>query len=128
MKAVAVAGATLSVAPATGSTGVGGVAVFTGLPSTKVRAGAAVYRGPTQITVSAVTNPAQGATTPSPPFVATLSPTAEKTRAEGQEPLREGDEVTVTVVPTKPTAPPTRVPTQMVVKIVSAGQSKVRAA
>lgn len=128
MKPVAVSGATLTVSPAAGSTGAGGVASFTGLPSTKARAGAAIYRGPTTITVSGVTNPAQGATTPSPPLVATLSPTAEKTRVEAKEPLREGDEVTVTVIPTKPTASPTPVPTQMVVKIVSAGQSKVRAA
>lgn len=128
MKPVAVVGATLTVSPAPGSTGVGGTASFTGLPSTKARAGAAIYRGPTTITVSAVTNPAQGATNPSPPLVVTLSPTAEKSRVEGEGPLREGDEVTVIVIPTKPTVPPTPVPTQMIVKITAAGQSKVRAA
>lgn len=128
MKPVAVVGAVLTVSPAAGSTGVGGIASFTGLPSTKARAGAAIYRGPTAITVSGVTNPAQGATTPSPPLVATIGPTAGKTRIEAQGPLRQDDEVLVTVIPTQPTVPPTPVPTQVVVKISSAGQSKVRAA
>lgn len=128
MKAVAVVGAVLSVSPAAGSTGVGGAASFTGLPATKVRAGTAVYRGPTGITVAGVTNPAQGATIPSPPLAAVLSPTAAKVRVESQAPMRAEDEVTVTTFPAVPGSPPVPVPTVMVVKIANAGQAKVRAA
>ena len=128
MKVVAVVGAVLSVSPAAGSSGVGGVASFTGTPSTKVRAGAPIYRGPTGATVSGVTNPAQGATIPSPPLAAILTPSSTKVRAESQAPLRVDDEVTVVVFPAQPGTPPVPVPTSMTIKVTAAGQSKVRAA
>lgn len=134
MKPIAVTGAVLAVSPAPASTGTGGAAIFapSQLVSTKVRAAhKGVYKGPVKIQVSGVLNTAALATIPCPPTDFILNPTATKSKAEGERPLREGDQVLVSVSPLIPPAvpgqPPTEVPTPMLVTVQSAGQQKVRA-
>ncbi len=135
MKAeLAVLGAILVVEPAPGSTGVGGVATFVTLPSTKARANSkGIYTGDIEIAVSGVTNPGTSATIPSgtspDPETFTLSPTSTKCRFGGKKPLRVGDKVTVLVNPMIPATPtPTPSPTSMIVRVSDAGQAKARGA
>ncbi len=126
---LAVAGATLKVTPAPGSTGTGGAATITTPPSTKSRAeGHGIFRGSIQLKISGVVNSATGATTPSPLQTFTLTPSAEKCRVDGLAPLRKGDKVTVTASPIIPGTPPTPSPTQMVVEVDDPGQTTVRGA
>ena len=73
------------------------------LPSTKNKAnGKGVYRG--TITVSVVGASIEGTCTQTAPFSSTISPTAIKTKADGQEVIREGDSGSVTVAGTTPSS------------------------
>lgn len=134
MKArLAVQGATLTLAPAPGSTGVPGTVVVSSAPSSVARAGGqGIYRGNLSVVVSGVTNPAQGATIPTTAETFTIPPTAVKCRVEDLAPIREGDSVTISVSPLIPNSSgppyPAPTPTLMVVTVQAAGQTKVRGA
>jgi len=88
-----------------------------------------VHRDGDQITVSAITVPAAGATTPDPgPYTVKLEATAVKDKAEGVEVLRQDDQSEViSATPKIPTTPtPTEYPVSFRCKISVAGQIKAK--
>jgi hypothetical protein len=97
---------------------------------TKVKAGAVVLRDGDEITVTAITVPAAGATIPDPgPYTVAMVATATKSKAEGIEVLREGDlSDTVSATPQIPGTPdPTDYPVSFKCIVDVAGQIKVKA-
>ncbi len=88
-----------------------------------------VHRDGDQITVSAITVPAAGATTPDPgPYTVKMVATATKDKAEGVEVLREGDQSEViSATPQIPTTPtPTDYPVSFKCVVQVAGQVKAK--
>jgi hypothetical protein len=131
LELVAVEGMTVIVDPTSPSPPGAVVATITVNPATgtKVSAGALVHRDGDQISVSAITVPSAGATTPDPgPYVVALNATATKTKAEGTEVLRQDDvSDVINAVPVIPGSPPVNYPVSFTCKISVAGQMKVKA-
>jgi len=102
---------------------------ITGVESSKVKATSGVYKDNLSISVSSITYPSAGATTPDPgPYTANFSSSAQKVKADGSLVLRVGDETgTISATPQIPGSPPTPYPISFKVKIDNAGQTKVKA-
>lgn len=96
---------------------------------TKVTATALVHRDGDQITVTAITVPAAGATIADPgPYNVAMVSTAAKVKAEGTEVLRQGDQSeTISATPQIPGSPPTDYPVTFKCIVSNAGQTKVKA-
>lgn len=87
-----------------------------------------IYVDGDQITVSAITVPTAGATTPDPgPYTVALNASATKVKCGGIAVLREGDiSDEITANPQIPGSPPTPYPVVFTIKISAAGQLKVK--
>lgn len=96
---------------------------------TKTLATALVHRDGDQITVSAITVPAAGATIPDPgPYNVAMEATATKVISEGTVVLREGDQSEIiNATPQIPGSPPTDYPVSFNCVVSVAGQTKVSA-
>jgi hypothetical protein len=97
---------------------------------TKVKAESKlVHRDGDQITVTAITVPSAGATTPDPgPYNVALNATATKTKAGNIEVLRVDDiSDTINATPQIPGTPPVSYPVAFNCKISVAGQTKAKA-
>ncbi len=109
----------------------GVVATIVVAPPTGVKcfAGSLMHRHGDQITVTAITVPAAGATTPDPgPYTVPLNATVTKVFAEGVKTLVLGDlSNTINATPKIPGAPPVDYPVSFKCVISSAGQAKVSA-
>lgn len=109
------------------------VATIVVVPPTGVKVKAEVklvHRDGDQITVSAITVPAAGATIPDPgPYTVALNKTVVKTKAEGIEVLVVGDQSdTINATPQIPGTPsPTPYPVSFKCIIQVAGQTKAKA-
>lgn len=88
-----------------------------------------VHRDGDTISVSAITVPSAGATTPDPgPYVVPMNATATKTLAESIEVLRVDDiSDTINAVPVIPGSPPVNYPVSFNCIVSVAGQTKVKA-
>jgi hypothetical protein len=88
-----------------------------------------VHRDGDQITVSAITVPAAGATIPDPgPYTVPINKTVIKTIAEGKEVLVLGDQSdTINAVPQIPGSPPTNYPVSFKCIISNSNQIKANA-
>jgi hypothetical protein len=98
--------------------------------ATKVKAESKlVHRDGDQITVSAITVPAAGATIPDPgPYTVAFSSTATKVNAEGKLVLLEGDQTaTINATPQIPGTPPVAYPVSFKCFVSVAGQTKAKA-
>jgi hypothetical protein len=107
-----------------------GTITITGSPSAKVKASnKGVYKDNLGISVTNITYPSAGATTPDPgPKTANFSATIAKVKADGQLVLVKNDETgTINATPYIPGAPPTPYPISFKVKISNAGQTKSKA-
>ncbi len=103
----------------------GGSVTVTTLPSTNVRAGGAgVYRGPLNISIPA--GAVSGSCIQSVPATGTMNPTAQHARIDGQNPIREGDSVTINVTGLDASNNPCNFNTD--VEVTAAGQTEVRMA
>lgn len=104
--------------------------VDTGVASAKVRAdGSGVLKDGYGLTVTGITDPGAGATTPDPgPYNVSFSATATKVKADGTLVLRQDDESgTINATPQIPGTPPVAYPVSFKYVITDAGQVKVRA-
>lgn len=125
LKLIAVQGMTLVTNPSTVTATIA-AAPPTG---TKCSASALVHRDGDKITVSAITVPTAGATTPDPgPYTVAIVATAEKTKAEGLLVARQDDETEeINATPKIPGSPPVDYPVTFTIKISAAGQTKAKA-
>lgn len=101
-----------------------------GVPSLKCKAGAkGMCKDGFQVSVSAITVPASGATIPDPgPYSASFASGALKVKADGTLVLLEGDKTgTINASPQIPGTPPVPFPVSFDISISSAGQTKVKA-
>lgn len=80
------------------------------------------------VSISGVTAPGAGATTPDPgPYTGDIIPKGEKARSESIFLLHEGDETgPISATPKIPGSPPTPYPTTFKIRIKTAGQDKVK--
>ena len=130
LKNIAVVGCVFQIIPVVPSDGTIGIITPGPNPITKVKASSKfVYANGYSVFVSGITAPGAGAITPDPlTYTAVFASSALKVKAEGSFVLLEGDESAVlTASPLMPGTPGTPYPTSFKVKIVSAGQVKVRA-
>jgi hypothetical protein len=132
LKLIAVQGMTVIVDAATVTPpGTVVATIVAGPPgSTKVKAEAKLaYLDGDSITVTAITVPGAGATTPDPgPYNVAMSSSATKVKAEGTLVLLEGDQsATINAVPKIPGSPPIDYPVSFKCKVSVAGQAKAKA-
>ena len=87
-----------------------------------------VHRDGDQITVTNITVPAVGATTPDPgPYTVALNATATKTKAENKEVLREGDQSnTINASPVIPGTGPYNVSFKCIISVANQTTSKAQ--
>lgn len=119
LKPIAVEGMTLTITPNT----VSGTVSVVGMPSSRARAaGAAVYRGPVNVSIE---TPTQGDFV-GPLASGALQPTAAKGRADGMVVLREGDRTAELTVTGTHTSTGATTPIVFTVVVSAAGQTKNR--
>jgi hypothetical protein len=119
---IAVQGMTVQTNPAT----VTATIVVDPPTGSKMLCNAQVHRDGDEVTVTAITVPSAGATTPDPgPYTVPFNSSASKVSSEGKNVLLEGDESdTISATPQIPGSPPTPYPVDFKIKITAAGQDK----